>query len=353
MTGETSSASGPLTRSATKQLFTDSALAAGIKDTTLAKLEAEDFDTLEAIQALEDEDTVDLDITKGQLRLLLKWRQSLRQSTDKQTVNQTSTASQPVSTDNQATPMVNTQTLSRDQELQNLLNSMKETLPGNQLWTNSDKAPLQEVRSTWDEAKTQGKPLFITDFISNVSSGSLATDEQEVVKQGSSQLIFRSNRIRPAVEQVSLGQWISANARIMSKLITDGKLSTQQQVLEYLQYTADFGDYSQTCELPSLMVYDQEYRRKQAITDRAWGADDVHLCTFYLHRRQRPEQRTQQTSKFRHTRKHPRILDNNGIEICRNFNISACFKDNCIYSHACLICKDKSHPKTRHPPPSH
>ena len=354
---QNSSSSGPVTRASAKQSFLDAAKTAGIKNPTITKLDDEDFDSIAAIQSMEDDDIAELDITKGQKRLLKSWRQSLLQPRSGDTNKDSSGPTQP-STEDGVIPDVgvNTQSLARDQELRSLLESMKDKLPGNQLWGNTSPALLQEVRNTWDDSKSQGKPLLIVDFISNMSYGTVSMEEHEVVKQGTSQLVLRSSRVKPLPEQITLAQWISSNARIMSKLITDGKLSSQQQMLDYLQYTADFGDYAQTCEIPSLMVYDQEYRRKQATSDRSWGEDDIHLCTFYLHRKQRSDKRHQPHNRANRQNtwnKPPRLLDLAGVEICRNFNSVGCTRENCQYSHSCLICKDKSHPKTRHPQPSH
>ena len=79
------------------------------------------------------------------------------------------------------------------------------------------------------------------------------------------------------LENISLAQWVSANARILSKLISDGVLDSFQ-TLQYLEYTAKVGDFAQTCEIGSVIVYDNEYRKWiHEKYSREWGEDNAHL----------------------------------------------------------------------------
>ena len=236
---------------------------------------------------------------------------------------------------------VTTDSLAKDKELQNLLDSMKD-LPASDVF--GDKLG-QSIDSL--DSRNSGKPLFIIDYISRPTSGSFDHDDSEILNQGNSQLILRSAKPKLSPESVSLAQWIGANARIMMKLLATGKLSSHDDVMTYLQYVADFGDYAQTCELDSLMLYDHEYRKKQAAGGRKWGEDDIHLCTFYLRRKSRPDRRHSRLDRKQNF-KPPRLLDNSGHEICRSFNASGCFRSECIYSHVCAICKDSSHSKAKH-----
>ena len=114
----------------------------------------------------------------------------------------------------------------------------------------------------------------------------------------------------------------------------------------YLHYTRDFGDYAQVCELSSVMVYDHEYRRKQAQLCSRWGIDDIHLTTFYLQKKR--DARKPMDRGYRRMDRPPRLLDSSGVEICRNFNVNQCFRDNCRFSHVCSVCKDRGHTKAKH-----
>ena len=62
----------------------------------------------------------------------------------------------------------------------------------------------------------------------------------------------------------------------MAKLVKDNKLSSQEDILSYPQYNMDIGDYAQVCNLSSVLVYGNEYRKKQCSSGRKWGEDDVH-----------------------------------------------------------------------------
>ncbi len=47
----------------------------------------------------------------------------------------------------------------------------------------------------------------------------------------------------------------------------------------------DIGDYAQVCDIPSVMLYDQEYLKKQARKGAKWGTVGIHLFTFYLQKK--------------------------------------------------------------------
>ena len=176
--------------------------------------------------------------------------------------------------------------------------------------------------------------------------------EQEVCRQGSTQLLLRAVRQKPLPEQVTLAQWISDNARIMAKLIREGRMSGQEEILSYLQYTMDIGDYAQVCHVGSVMVYDNEYRKKQWSKGRKWGDDDVHLATFYLQRKQANMQgsriNTNTKAMSNQRMAPPRTLDTHGNEICRNYNFGACYRPQCQFAHSCIVCKARGHSKSSH-----
>jgi len=53
--------------------FEDSAKQAGLKEATVDKLKAEDYDCLEALQLMSLDDMGDMDISKGQQKMLVRW----------------------------------------------------------------------------------------------------------------------------------------------------------------------------------------------------------------------------------------------------------------------------------------
>ena len=60
-----------------KKTFEEQCSSAGIKPETYEKLAAEDFDTVDSVKLLTDEDIKDLQLSKGQTRTLEKWRNNL------------------------------------------------------------------------------------------------------------------------------------------------------------------------------------------------------------------------------------------------------------------------------------
>ena len=298
--------------------FKDLAGQAGIKKATLDKLVAEDFDTVDAVKLMSPDDITTMDITKGQLRLLQQWVKSMN---DDMPTTAASTSEHEEPDDVISTARTDGRA---DADL---------FLPGDAMdtWNNDDIS-----------SQNTGKVHYIHDLVSRMSHDD---NERAVCSQGGTQLILRSTRPKLAPESVSLAQWISANARIMSKLISEGNLKSNSDIQDYLQYTMDFGDYAQVNELPSVMTYDHEYRRKQSVKSRAWGADDIHLANFYLVRK-RDSQRTRPTST-NHSRP-PRLVDTSGTEICRNFNGNWCYRESCVFSHVCMVCKQAGHSRRSH-----
>ena len=203
--------------------FKEAATAFGLKKATIDKLLAEDFDSLDTAKLLTTEDIHSLELTKGQCRLLEQWIATLSE------VNEATGSSQ---SDGNTPDDVSPLSLLADDDL----------------W---DEEHIEEGIRT-----KNGRPFLINDFVSRVAGG---TDEHDkpVFTQGGTQLIFRTNRQKPSPESVTLAQWISAESRIMAKLIKDGHLKTQDDMLSYLEYVGDFGDYAQVNELESVMLYDQ------------------------------------------------------------------------------------------------
>ena len=322
--------------------FGELATIAGLKQTSLNKLAKEDLDTCIAIREMTEDDVRAINLTRGQTGALQRWIKKLRDVEHAETP-----AVQPQqSSPGNVTP-VTTQSLSKDTEIQNLLDRLtSKGRPETGIWTGTDTLLGDQPRTTDNRPTGMIRPLLITDYISKSTSGSQTTDEHELCNQGSTKLLVRAKQtILP--EHVTLPQWISANARIMSKMISEGQLANMEDIIQYLQYVQDFGDYAQVCDQKSLMVYDNEYRIKQAKRNSTWGDDDVHLATFYLRRQTEIPNIGGRTFQRRQERP-PRLLDPQGIEICRNYNAFGCNWKLCRYSHVCSICKEKGHTKSKH-----
>ena len=286
--------------------FRDVAGQAGLKKATIDKLVGEDFDTTDVIKLMTDADIEDLGVSRGQTRTLEVWVKSLRT---------------PTPPENSSEPRPST-----------------EDATGH----NTDIF-LQHEGELWDAQErnthSDGRPLFIQDFVSRVSHDE---HERAVCTQGGTQLVLRSTKQKPVPEDVTLAQWVGANARIMARMIKDGTLKSNEAILDYLDYTMDFADYAHVNDLASVMIYDHEYRRKQHRKGRKWGEDDIHLANFHLRRKS-------DTFRPRITpNRPPRLVDNTGVEICRNYNGNGCLRSQCVFAHVCAMCKKHGHGRRSH-----
>ena len=183
-------------------------------------------------------------------------------------------------------------------------------------------------------APTTGNPLFPCEF----AGGPLSFDQDTTVcTQGSSRLVLKA-RDHIAPGKLSLSQWVSANARIMRQLINDGTLGTKGDILSYLDYVETVGNYAQVNTIFSVMIYDQEFRRKQAEKRRSWDCEDFYLAKYLLVKKD-------QTPDMRPRYNHQQST----VEICRNFNSPmGCYREHCRYTHVCLVCHRPGHTSSTH-----
>ncbi len=77
-------------------------------------------------------------------------------------------------------------------------------------------------------------------------------------RQGSAQLILRQGRLKPLPEQVTLAQYTSANARIMAKLIADGRLNTCVVIFFFLFFFF-FTVLYVVCSVGRIAVINKDY----------------------------------------------------------------------------------------------
>ena len=301
-----------------------------LNEKTQSVLTKQDINTLDVLKELSTEDIKSLGLTIGQRTLFVKAIKQLKiPLSDKSIPN---------------TGVVNTKDLSKDKSLNDLLKDIGEN---DLLVPTTSRDPVAELRSS-------GKPLLIPDFVTNPTYGSIQGSESELGTHGDSKLVIRGGKAKPRPETITLAQWISANSRILSKMIADGNTDSNK-ILQYLEYCEKFGDFAQTCEVESVMVYDNEYRKWQYDKSAEWGQDNTHLTLYYLRRKALPSRRDNNQMSF-NTRgrtannKPPRVLDSQGNEICFNYQSeSGCQRRYCKFSHVCIIpgC-GKSHPKYLH-----
>jgi len=294
----------PSTRAEELKAFKDEAEKMGLKKESVTKLVDKDIDSLAVIPLLRESDIAAISLSTGQMLLLSHWVTSCHGTE--------STPSELVSVEETS-------------GLQDLLGELSAEDQGQQ-------APRSVA----------GKPLYVIDHITRASSFSDAFTDSPVCARGDVQLVMRSARPKLLPEQVSLAQWVGANARIMKQLITSGVLSSNEDLFSYLDFTETIGDYAQVNTLPSLMVYDHEFRRRQAEKGRPWDVEDFHLANFHLRKKDQPLVKDRWGSQRGPSQR------SSPVELCRNYNASGCLRDACRYIHACSICRVPGHPRTSH-----
>ena len=190
---------------------------------------------------------------------------------------------------------------------------------------------------------TQGKKkLSIPDFVSYATTA-YDDQEQDVLKSegGGPSLVLKTKR-KPRVEEVSLGQFISSNARIMLELQKRGEMS-DAVLTDYCEHMIRVGDYTQTHTVPSVMLYDDRVREDQLRKHKSW-ADDYQHAAMHLLVKRPPKQNNNggnYNKRRQHTDERP-CLDYN--------NAKGCNRTYCKYAHVCAEkdCTGK-HPQYQHP----
>ena len=307
-----------MTRAQKLKSFMDDAEAVGLKDETVKKLTDIDVDTKDTVQLLQENHIKDLQLSLGQELVLRKW---VRKLNSKPCDPPTAVASGSLQ---QTTSAI-------DPALDSLLQQMEGETPA--------EGPEPNI-----DYKSMGKPLYIIDHITNPHLSSVDQMESAVCTQGGAQLVLRASRQKPLPDQVSLAQWVGANARIMQKLVRSHQLQSTEALCAYLEHTIRVSDYAQVNSLPSVMVYDHEYRRKQAEKNRSWEEDDFHLANFFLRRKEQ----NSRTDYNQRRRSDKRPSEHRSVELCWNYNNRGCLRDHCKYAHLCSICNTPGHSKMTH-----
>ena len=79
---------------------------------------------------------------------------------------------------------------------------------------------------------------------------------------------------KPKLDKVSPAMWITANSRIMGQMLDES--GKNFDVRAYLQYT-EMGELAARYTWQSVLLFDEEYRQRQAKQGFPWGTDALHL----------------------------------------------------------------------------
>ena len=144
---------------------------------------------------------------------------------------------------------------------------------------------------------------------------------------------------KPKLDKISPGLWIAANARIMEKFIDE---DVDFDAASYLRYTQMIGELAVRFTWASVVIFDDEYRQRQARTGFDLGTEALHLSTVLL--RERPTAATAEKKKT-----VPQKGRASGT-VCIQFNRGHCnYGAQCNFEHTCMVCGSKLHGKADHP----
>ncbi len=307
---------------------------------TLAILKEQKLTSEAALKTLSPHDCAQLKLPMGQRNLLRVGVGSIQPSQPK--------PAEPDSNTGDASASQTTKTLARNREVNELVKSLQDI-------SLKDLLRFEDMGQEADGVKTSSpgethKALLIPDHVSKPKG--VPDDEEEIGFNTSGQAhLFLRSRAKPKVDQVTLPMWVSANARILRKLM-DSDTSDPDAVLSlvrtYLDYTAQVGDLCQSYTTQSVMLLDDTHRREQAKEGNVWNEVNMHSMFYHLEKKTLPNTYKESPS---HKQRGPRATDASGREICINYNNPAgCRFPNCRHSHVCLAsgCKG-NHPMTQHP----
>ena len=156
---------------------------------------------------------------------------------------------------------------------------------------------------------------------------------------------------KKTLDKVTIEEWGYANIKIMQELVKQKRLT---DINGYLNYTADVYRLAARNVWYSVLLYDKEYRQKQADELFEWGTYRQDLREFQLvSKRDNPTSRAfAEASKVAIKGRNPRQITDDrrkgpflpdGREICRSFNYNSCYRADCKMMHNCAICFSSAH----------
>ena len=177
------------------------------------------------------------------------------------------------------------------------------------------------------------KPLLIIDFVKQI----VPQEEEETLgNQGSGKIVVTNGPKKPRLESISIPRWVVANTRSFYILLSEGKLSTQSAIQHYLAYTVKIMELIAGCYWKSILMYENEFRKLQAIYKFSWSFDSTHLHTVLLqpiYKPNPPTATTKPSASNTNQRNAFASFTPDGRVICRNFNgPRGCTLPNCNFA---------------------
>ena len=302
----------------------------GLTAKTCSILEKEELVTEDALETMTPDQIDSLSLTMGQTNLLKKAIRGLHHAL-------------PAQKDDK--PPVTTKSLAQDEEVTKLLATLKDSHLKDLLELTQDHTEPSVTGELFHGATAKPKYLLIPDHVSFPKSTD-TEEETELFSSGSKRVLLKSAKTKPKVENVTLPQWISANGRILLKLIAKG--CDMQTVKDYLQYNIELGDYLQTCTQSSVLILDDAHRRAVSDQSKRYSEVDAHHRYFYLERK--PAAVNTSKATYRSQKKPSQAMyDADGQELCRLFaKYGSCkYGDSCKFIHQRSPVSDDLPPRFR------
>ena len=120
-------------------------------------------------------------------------------------------------------------------------------------------------------------------------------------------------------------------------------MTIRQIFKDYIAYTAKIGELATRFSWPSVLLFDKEYRERQAMYNFRWGVDCPHLSTVFLKERV-------STSGWKpkgagaygkqSSRGNVAASSEGPRPFCKQFNRGACtYGTRCNFEHSCSECR--------------
>jgi hypothetical protein len=175
------------------------------------------------------------------------------------------------------------------------------------------------------------KPLLPVNFVSN-PKGIVLDQDQMVTTDKDGNLKLKPCKNKPTADKIVVGQWIGANARILSKLAP--KFSAQD-LIDYRDYMRKVGDLLNQFTYSSVFCLDNDHRVDVNFSDRRWNDIDCTLEVYYLKKKEdgASNSNTMYSPVGAGGGNKKAVLgkQRNGSNICWDYNSS----DGCRYGDSC------------------
>lgn len=196
--------------------------------------------------------------------------------------------------------------------------------------------------------------LKIKDYVTPLKAST--NEDSSIVLPDGSRFVPKGQSASGSVklDSVTALQFMEANARILGNLITQNKVTSLDQVLQYLGYTAMVARLGQRKTWQSLLAFDNSYREAQSLEGFSWGTDLRDLRDQHLADRPSGSSNDSQGSAHAGNKSGPnsKTKKESGptpkVKFCRDFNYQTCTRSPCPYKHICISCS-ADHPIKQHP----